>query len=215
MLAEEGIVDALFTAVHATHVTHREIALLGVGPQVCACPTTERDLGDGFLPAIELVQAGTPIAVGSDSQTMIAPLEELRLLEYHERLRKMRRVVLGVAQTEATSAVAPLLLDFGTRAGARALRLPAGEIETGALADLVAVDLEHPALEGWTNETLGALLTLCAPPNVVTDVWVAGVQRIESRYHVLEAESAEAFRRVAAALHDAPPVAVPHGDTGA
>ncbi|HEX7049432.1 MAG TPA: amidohydrolase family protein [Longimicrobiales bacterium] len=201
LLAAEDVFDERFTAVHATHLTPEEIALLGdSGATVCACPTTERDLGDGFLPGAELLDADTRIALGSDSHTVIDFFEEMRLVEYHERLRRLRRVVLAVPGAPERLECAPLLLELATEAGARSLRIDAGRIEAGALADFTAVDLGHTALAGWTAETLPAMLTLSAPPDVVSDVWVGGVRRLEGRRHALDGEAAEAFRRVAAAI---------------
>jgi formimidoylglutamate deiminase len=197
LLADDGVADERLTAVHATHILEREIAILAAtpGPTVCACPATERDLGDGILAATELVEAGARIAIGTDSQTVIAPLEEVRLVEYHERLRKLRRVVLAERAADRLE-VAPRLLDMATRAGARSLRLDAGALDAGALADFIAVDLQHPALAGWSDETLPALLALCAPADVVTDVWVGGVQRVHAGRH----EGAEAAQRAFGAV---------------
>jgi formimidoylglutamate deiminase len=207
VLADEGVLDGLFTAVHATHVSHHEIALLADGgPSVCACPTTERDLGDGFLPGEELLRAGGSIALGTDSQIRIDPFAEMRLLETHERLRKLRRVVLGTEHAGRIS-TAPVLIDAGTRAGAAALLLDTGSIEAGMLADLVAIDLEHRVLAGWTQETLAASLVFAGSPDVVSDVWVGGVQRIQDRRHAAEPSSLRAFRaaaRVFAEVADSP-----------
>lgn len=201
VLADEGVIDEHFTAVHATHLTFREVELLGApGPTICACPTTERDLGDGFLPGRELMRAGASIAIGSDSQTVIDPFEEMRLLEYHERLRRQERVVLTTT-TDGREAVAPLLFEMATGAGARSLRLPAGRIEPGAHADFTAIDLGARTLEGWTDGTLDALLALCAPASVVSDVWVAGVQRVQAGRHRLDGEAAAAFRAIARRLN--------------
>ncbi len=198
LLASEDVLDERFTAVHATHLTLEEVALLGdVGATVCACPTTERDLGDGFLPGAELLDAGVAVALGSDSHTVIDPFEEMRLVEYHERLLRLRRVVLAVPAGHGRLEVAPLLLELGTEAGARSLRIDAGRLEAGRLADLVAVDLDHPAVAGWTPETLLAVLTLSAPPDVVADAWVGGVRRLASRRHAIDAEAAASFRDVA------------------
>jgi formimidoylglutamate deiminase len=198
LLAEDGVADERLTAVHATHILDREIAILAAapGPTVCVCPATERDLGDGILAAEELVAAGARIAIGTDSQTVIAPLEEVRLVEYHERLRKLRRVVLSERVADRLE-VAPRLLDMATRAGGRALRLDAGVLETHALADFSAVDLTHPALAGWDDETLPALLALCAPADVVTDVWVGGVQRVQAGRHERGEDAQAAFDAVA------------------
>ncbi len=201
LLAEEGVVDDGLTAIHATHLAADEVALLGdAGATVCACPTTERDLGDGFLPGAELLAVGARIALGSDSHTIIDPFEEMRLVEYHERLRRLRRVVLAVPGEAGRLEVAPLLLELAAESGARALRIDAGRLAPGALADIVAIDLEHPALAGWSDDSLAALLALCAPAAVVSDVWVGGVRRIEQRRHVLDDDAAAAFQRVAARM---------------
>ncbi|HSL70964.1 MAG TPA: formimidoylglutamate deiminase, partial [Longimicrobiales bacterium] len=131
VLVEDGVVGSDFTAVHAMHLSAYEISAFGAaGVTVCACPTTERDLGDGILPAGELLEAGAHLCVGSDSQTVIDPWEELRSLEYHTRLRTLRRVALVAARDDRRE-VAPVLLRAGTQEGARALRLEAGRLETG------------------------------------------------------------------------------------
>ncbi|HEY8470101.1 MAG TPA: formimidoylglutamate deiminase [Longimicrobiales bacterium] len=201
LLAEEGVVDEGLTAIHATHLAPDEVALLGdARATVCACPTTERDLGDGFLPGAELLAAGARVALGSDSHTIIDPFEEMRLVEYHERLRRLRRVVLAVPGTDGRLEVAPLLLELATESGARALRIDAGRLAPGALADIVAIDLEHPALAGWNDDSLAALLALCAPAAVVSDVWVGGARRVQQRRHVLDDDAAATFRRVAARM---------------
>lgn len=200
LLADEGALGPRLTAVHAIHVASGEIELLArAGATVCACPTTERDLGDGFLPAVQLAAAGVPIALGSDSQTVIDPLEEMRLIEYHERLRQGRRVVLGVEQ-DGRIEVAPALLAMATEAGARSLGVEAGRIAPGAWADLAAIDLEHPALAGWRAETLAAVLALTAPADVVTDVWVGGERKLECRRHPLDDLARSAFHAVAQRL---------------
>lgn len=196
LLQEEGVLSEAFTGVHATHLSDAEVrALAASAATVCACPTTERDLGDGFLPVQALRRAGVPIALGSDSHTVIAPLEEVRAVEYHERLRQEARIMVTTAAGDRLE-VGPPLLDMATAAGARSLGLPAGALEPGRLADLVAVDLLHPALEGWNPDTLPALLALSAPPDVVADVWVGGVRRIRERSHPDEGEAAAAFRGV-------------------
>jgi formimidoylglutamate deiminase len=201
LLDAEGVLDERLTAVHATHLTPAEVALLGdAGATVCACPTTERDLGDGFLLGSELLAAGARIALGSDSQTVLDPFEELRLVEYHERLRRLRRVVLAVPGEADRLENAPPLLEMGTESGARSLRLETGSIAAGLLADLVAVDLEHPTLAGFTPEYLAATLALSAPAAVVSDIWVGGVRRVEARRHPLDEEAPAALRGVAARI---------------
>jgi formimidoylglutamate deiminase len=197
LLHEDGLLDSRFTAVHATHVDDEEVRLLGrARATVCACPTTERDLGDGFLRAFDLLSAGAPVALGSDSQTVIDPLEDARLAEYNERLLRRSRVVLATALDDRLE-VAPVLLRMATASGARSLRLHAGVIEDGALADLAAIDLEHVALAGWSPDSLGAMLMLSAPSDVICDVWVGGRRVIDNRAHRLQEEAMRDFERVA------------------
>jgi formimidoylglutamate deiminase len=200
LLAREGVVGPELAAVHATHLSADEVALLGgARATIVVCPTTERDLGDGMLPAAELIAAGARLALGSDSHTILDPFEEMRLVEYHERLRQLRRIVLGESDNGRLSA-APVLLTAATRAGARALRLHAGAIEADALADFVAIDLQHRALAGWTTASLPAFLAFSAPADIVTDVWVDGVQRVRDRTHDLEEDAMSAFHTLAVPL---------------
>ena len=201
LLAEDGLLDGRFTAIHATHLEDDEIrALARADTMVCACPTTERDLGDGFLRGRDLLHAGVDLCLGTDSHTSLDFLAEMRLVEYHERLRRRARVVIaGPADENGEDAVSvgPPLLRMATEAGARSLGIDAGAIAAGCRADLVAVDLDHPSLLGATPETLAATLTLSATPGVVRDVWVGGVRRLEDGHHAAETEAAAAFQRVA------------------
>jgi formimidoylglutamate deiminase len=180
-LEAEGALSPRFTAVHATHIDADDAARLArSGATVCACPTTERDLADGFLPLELLRPAEVPIALGSDSNAVIDPFEEMRCVEYHERLRTGRRVVVADPLPRADGGApdrvgcAPPLLAMGTRNGARALGIDAGVIEPGLLADLVAVDLDHPTLDGHAADTLASMLVFGAPTSVVREVWVGG-----------------------------------------
>lgn len=186
LLTAEGVLDEQFTAVHASHLVSEEIRAFGrAGVNVCACPTTERDLGDGILVARELLDAGAHICIGSDSQTVIDPWEEIRSVEYHSRLQRLRRVVLDERVAPGRREITDLLLRTGSANGARALGLATGSITAGLAADLVAVDLAHPVLAGWTAESLAAMIALSGPPSMVSDVWVAGVRRVENGQHEL------------------------------
>lgn len=197
LLNDLGVLDARFTAVHATHLAVQEIALLArARSTVCACPSTERDLGDGVLPAASLHMAGVHIAIGTDIQSVIDPFEEIRLIEYHERLRRYERVLLGTKAGDRTS-VAPTLIGYGTSEGARALQLEAGELADGRLADMVAVDLQHLQLAGWSLDSLDAMLALSASAAVVSDVWVGGRHVIRDRSHPMAEKIVREFERVA------------------
>jgi len=128
---------------------------------------------------------------------VIDPFEEMRALEGHERLRSGRRVVLGAARGDRLES-APALLAMAAEVGARSLGLAAGRIEADAWADLVGVDLDHPALAGAREDTLAEMLALSAPASVVADVWVAGERRLDGRQHALDGEAAAAYAAVAA-----------------
>ena len=92
LLAEEGVLSPRLSVVHATHLTDGDIRLLGQSAvHAVFCPTTEADLGDGIGPAVELMEAGTTLAIGSDQNAVIDPLLELRGLEAGERLHSLRR----------------------------------------------------------------------------------------------------------------------------
>src|SRR5256885_12381744 len=97
LLETEGLLNDRFTAVHAIHVTAKSIpSFAKTGAMVCACPTTERNLGDGVVPADEYLKHGVAICLGTDSHTQIDLFEDARELEYHLRLQKLERAVLRV-----------------------------------------------------------------------------------------------------------------------
>jgi len=150
LLDRAGCLGERTTVVHATHANGPELDLLASsGSVVCACPTTEADLGDGFLPAERIRTRSIPLCVGSDSNVRIDPLEELRELEGIARRQTGRR---GVFTTEE-------LLRFGTELGARALGLGAWpEIE---------IDLGHRSLAGVAREDVRAALVAGCSADVV------------------------------------------------
>ena len=125
LLDQNGLLDSRFTAVHAIHVTSGEIsALARASAMVCACPTTERNLGDGTVPADRLLRAGVGISLGSDSDVQINLLEDARELEYHLRILKLERAVLAAKR----------LFSCATEAGAASLDAPGGSLEGAAKA---------------------------------------------------------------------------------
>lgn len=191
-----GILDERLTLVHATHLTDDELELAAERrPTVCACPTTERNLGDGFLPAYDLLRRSVPVCLGSDSHTNIDLWEDARLVEYHERLRMERRNVLATTTDDGRTASA--LLPMLAESGARSLRVNAGVLEAGRLADFVTLDLNHPTLVGADRESLAADVCLSMTPDAVKDVYVAGRRIVENRNHPLLDEARESFRAVA------------------
>jgi len=197
LLEREGILDGRFTAVHAIHLDEREIeALGGAGASVCACPTTERNLGDGIVPARELEEAGASICFGTDSQVEIAPLQDARCLEYHLRLARLRRAVLAPVDG-GISALADRLLESATRAGARSLGLEAkGRIAPGADADLVSIDLDDPSICGADSGTWIPNLVFSGERTAIRDVWVRGRRIVEDGRHPAAERTIAEFARV-------------------
>lgn len=160
------------TVVHATHATSAEIALLARRAcTVCVCPTTEGDLGDGIAPYAELLAAQIPLAIGADSNTRLDPVEELRWAEYTARMRYQRRRLLVDGELASPGSY---LLAAGTRHGAHSLGLNTGEIVPGQPADLIAIDLNHPALAGWNSQDLLDVLFFGASSGVIVATWVQG-----------------------------------------
>jgi formimidoylglutamate deiminase len=146
LLARTGCLGPHATVVHATHADGNELDLLAQsGTTICACPTTEADLADGFLPAARVEHRGIPLCIGSDSNVRIDPLEELRELEGIARRQTGRR---GVFSTER-------LLCFGADEGARSLGIESWPD--------VEVDLEHESLRGVAPvDVLDALVSGCS-----------------------------------------------------
>jgi formimidoylglutamate deiminase len=130
--------------VHATHADGRELDLLaGAGARICACPTTEANLGDGFLPVARVLHRGIGLCIGSDSNVRIDPLEELRELDGIARRQTGRRDVLDV----------DALLSIGSDEGAAALGLESWPA--------IEIDLAHEQLRG-VDEPLCALVHSCS-----------------------------------------------------
>jgi len=172
LLERCGVLGPQTTIIHATHANQKEIALLAQsGASVCVCPTTEGDLGDGIAPYNELIAAHIPLAIGSDSNTRLDPIEELRWAEYSARMRYQRRRIL-VADASASPGAS--LLTIGTQAGANALGLQTGSIAPGMAADFVAIDLQAPSLAGWTPDNFLDTLFFGASSQIITQTWVQG-----------------------------------------
>lgn len=164
-------IDSFFTAIHATHTPAEELRpFLESGARVCICPLTEANLGDGAASIADMNRHAHGICLGSDSNARIDFLEELRWLEYGQRLVRRER---GVC-VDANGSVAPRLLDYATRNGAAALGVPAGVIEPGRHADFVSIDLSHPALAGAQPETLVDALIFGCGADAISEVCVGG-----------------------------------------
>ena len=174
LLANEGVLGASTTAVHATHVTDADIAALGGSrTTISMCCTTERDLADGVGPAARLAEAGSPLCVGSDAHMMIDLWEEARAIELDERLISGKRGHLSVGQLAKS-----LTVD-----GAAALGWDAGRLATGALADLVTVRLDSPRTAGARSGDALAHVLFAATGADVSTVIVGGSTIVEEGHH--------------------------------
>src|SRR5215213_1094903 len=184
LLDTEGLLSKRFTAVHAIHVTPKAIASMArAGASVCACPTTERNLGDGVVPVDAYFYAGVPIALGTDSQIQIDLLEDARELEYHLRLQKTARNVLAPLDDDASAALARRLFDCATVHGAESLGFGGGKLEAGASADFFTVDLDDLSIAGAATEDLLANIVFSLARTAIRDVVVAGKRIVENARH--------------------------------
>jgi formiminoglutamate deiminase len=165
------------TAVHATHLSQADVELLGdSGTCVCMCPTTERDLADGIGAARTLFEAGSPIALGSDSHAVIDLFEEARALELDERLRTERR-----GHWPSTD-----LIDAATRAGHASLGwADGGWLHAGALADFVTVSLDSIRLAGTTLDMAAEAVVYAATAADVRHVVAGGRVVVRDGVHML------------------------------
>ena len=159
------------TAVHCTHTDPEEMdRFLSAGGTVCLCPLTEGNLGDGIAAVPRLPPQRRSLCLGSDSNARISSIEEMRWLEYVQRLATESRGVLRDRQGD----VACVLLEAATTGGAKALSVEAGRIEAGLWADFAAIDLDSPLIAGWTPETLLESVIFGATEEVVAATCVGG-----------------------------------------
>ena len=162
LLEREGILSADLTAIHAIHVNEEDISVLGANKvAICACTTTERDLGDRVGPIRNLVDAGSALCFGSDSNAVIDMFEEARGVELDQRRATGRRVL---HQPED-------LLRAATVDGMRALGWNSGELKPGMLADFITIGQRAPIL--WRRLDLGYLV-FCSSGRDITNVVVGG-----------------------------------------
>jgi formimidoylglutamate deiminase len=171
LLAREGALDARTTLVHAIHVDAADVRLVGAArATVCACPTTERNLGDGVVPADRLLAAGARLALGADALAEADLLEEARALELHLRLVQGERGVLDAPP----GALAARLLEAAGAGGMASLGLAGGSLAPGEPADFVLLDLDDPSLAGAAPEALLAGIVFGASPRAIRATYVAG-----------------------------------------
>lgn len=178
--------DGSWCLIHATHLTAGERQKLARSPAVVGiCPTTEANLGDGIFPTQAFLQEGGRFALGSDSHIAVNLADEIRTLEYAQRLTRFERAVLS---SENCPSVGQNLYSQAAANGALAVNQPVGEIAVGKRGDFIVLDCDHPTLYGKQgHKLLDAAIFGCASLPV-KDVMVAGEWQI-SRYNHLDQES--------------------------
>jgi formiminoglutamate deiminase len=188
LLDECGALSNRFTAVHATHLTERDIGLLRAsGATCCLCPTTERDLADGIGPTAAFRASEIAMCVGTDSHALIDPFEEARAIELDERLASLRR---GTHQPGE-------LLTATTAAGYRSLGWnDGGRIAAGALADLTSVALTSSRLAGTDPQHAAAAVIFAASTHDVYHVIVGGRVIVADGMHQTIDVAAELSRSI-------------------
>jgi formimidoylglutamate deiminase len=184
LLLDTALLDERWCLVHATHATAAELQGIAASrAAVCVSISTEANLGDGFFDAARFMRAGGQLCVGSDSQATVAPAEELRWMEYQQRLRKRRR---GVLADKSEPHVGTRLWSHAAEAGARALGQPAGAIAVGRRADWLVLDRDHPSMAGAPLENALDHLVFAAGDAAIRDVMVAGRWVVKDRLHAAE-----------------------------
>lgn len=199
-LMDEVAVDARWCLVHATHLVESEVqSLAGSGAVAGLCPTTEANLGDGLFPLEPYLAAGGVFGVGSDSHVSQSPVEELRWLEYGQRLQHQRRnIAVGGAQRE----VGDFLWQAALRGGAQAAGRRVGALESGRRADLLVLDGSHPNLDGVLDaEVLGRFL-FCGNDNLVRDVLCGGRWVVQGGRHMAQDAIAQRYRQAVKQLRE-------------
>ncbi len=191
-------VDERWCLVHATHMTSDETRDLAMSGAVAGlCPMTEANLGDGLFNAPMFFEAGGRAGIGSDSNVLISLADELRLLEYSQRLARRRRNMLA----DDHRSTGRFLYETAARGGAQALARDAGRVEPGAVADLAALDLRATTLAGLSGDTILDAWIFAGDDRLVTDVWSAGRHVVRDGRHVGRDMIETRFNAVMATLH--------------
>jgi formimidoylglutamate deiminase len=198
LLLDTELLDRNWCLVHATHATVAELqGIAATAAVVCVSISTEANLGDGFFDAARFVKLGGRISVGSDSQATVCPAEELRWMEYQQRLRKKRR---GVLADRAEPHVGTRLWRDAALHGAQATGQPVGSIAPGRRADWLVLDRTHAALAGATEATALDHVLFAGGSAAIRDVMVAGRWVVKDGQHAAERPLKSRFCELAARL---------------
>jgi formimidoylglutamate deiminase len=192
-LLEHAAVDRRWCLVHATHMTDDETRRMAASGAIAGlCPTTEANLGDGLFPAETYLAAGGAFGIGSDSHISVDAAEELRWLEYGQRLIRRRRNLLAEAPGRSTGR---RLLDGALAGGAQACGRPIGALSAGKRADFVVLDGTAPALVGRSGDGIADAWIFANAGATVRDVFVGGRQVVAEGHHAHEPRIQARYRR--------------------
>jgi formimidoylglutamate deiminase len=204
LLCRELRPDSRWHLVHAIHATPAEVdQVAAAGAGLVSCPTTEANLGDGLLDLPRWLGAGVQPAIGSDSQVARSWAEELRWLEYGQRLLRRERNV-APAPAQGWPATAGRLFAAALEGGARAAGQPTWGLRAGARADLLVLDLAAPGLWGVPGAHLLDALVFATDAPAIRDVYVAGRRVLKDGRHAREEAVAADFAAAMAALWPPP-----------
>jgi formimidoylglutamate deiminase len=199
-LLENAEVQHEWCLIHATHMTAVETRQLAKsGAVVGLCPITEANLGDGPFNGPSYLKNGGAFGIGSDSNVNISLTEELRMLEYSQRMRDLSRNVL----VKDNGSVGEAIYSAAARGGAKALARDAGSIATGRLADLVAIDSNAPSLCALGRHQIIDGLVFASNDSVVTDVWSAGRHTVQNGRHFAREKIIVEYRKAMTTLLNA------------
>lgn len=192
-LYDAADIDENWCLVHATHLNDNEISMIAQSRAVAGlCPTTETNLGDGIFPLPEFIAAQGRFGIGSDSHISVSVPEELRLLEYGQRLTHQRR---NIAHDSADKNIGAFLYKNACKGGAQALGVLAGEIKENARADYVVLNEDHPLLYGKGRDQILDSYVFAGSEPLVKDVIVSGRIIIRNGQHPMEDSITRAYKK--------------------
>lgn len=199
-LLENADVNSNWCLIHCTQMEeHETLGLAKTGAVAGLCPITESSLGDGIFDGVRYLNAGGVIGLGSDSNIRISLSEELRTLEYSQRLRDNSRAALATAE----KSTARRIYDAVAKGGAQAAGRDSGRIEVGALADLMALDGSAVDLIGRTGDTILDTYIFAGDDRMVRDVWSAGRHVVTEGRHIAHDAITSRYRNVMEQLKEA------------
>jgi formimidoylglutamate deiminase len=199
-LLDQVDVNERWCLIHATHLMRDEVDQMAHSGAVAGlCPTTEANLGDGLFPLEEFLAAGGRFGIGSDSHISQSAVEELRWLEYGQRLQHQRR---NIAVSAEQRNVGDFLWQGALHGGAQASGRRVGALAVGHRADVIVLDEQHPNMFGLAlDEVLGSFV-FCGNDNLVKDVMVGGQWVVRNQQHVAQQAIAARFKQTLAELRE-------------